>query len=132
MANVTNERLEELKGFALLGTISRDEARELRLLTAEREEDIDAYYERQVVAAGGHTRRIIYRGRRGCADHLTGFPWDRLFLVELKKPKTHASKAGAPRIHQTIDADEWRTVGVLKVFLKSRAEIDAWIKRACA
>lgn len=89
-----------------------------------REEDIDTYYEKAVEAAGGKTRRIIYRGRKGCADHLTGFPFNRLFLVELKRPK-----GGKISIQQEEDMRFWLALGVRKEFIFTKSEVDSFIKR---
>lgn len=91
------------------------------------EADIDAYFILQVTIAGGITERIQYRGKRGAADHLTGFPYNRLFLVELKRPK-----GGKIRIAQLQDAVNWFHIGVEKVYLRNHAEVDRWIKKVRA
>ena len=91
------------------------------------ESDIDKHFVEAVSAAGGVTKRIAYRGERGCADHLTGFGFNRLFLVELKRPKRYNI-----RVLQQKDAELWSHVGVEKVFLKSHAEINAWIAKVRA
>lgn len=91
------------------------------------ENDIDAFFIECVSAHGGVTERIQYRGKRGCADHLTGFPFNRLFLVELKRPK-----GGKIAVLQHKDAEKWFLMGVQKVYLKSYAEVRTWVKRvAC-
>ena len=87
-----------------------------------KEESIEAYYERAVKAHGGVTRRIIYRGRKGCADHLTGFPFTGLHLVELKRPV-----GGIVSIQQREDAKHWIAVNVAKHFLHTRELIDTFL-----
>lgn len=91
------------------------------------EADIDQHYIDAVSAFGGITERVQYRGKRGCADHLTGFPFNRLFLVELKRPK-----GGKIAVLQNQDAEKWFLVGVQKVYLKTFKEVDDWVRRvAC-
>ena len=91
------------------------------------EADIDKHFIEAVSAAGGVTKRIAYRGERGCADHLTGFGFNRLFLVELKRPRRYNI-----RRLQELDAKFWVQIGVEKVFLKSYAEINTWITKVRA
>lgn len=91
------------------------------------EADIDSYFVETVSAYGGITKRIAYRAERGCADHLTGFASNRLFLVELKRPK-----GGRIAALQDRDAKLWSEVGVEKVYLKSHAEVLRWVKRVSA
>lgn len=88
------------------------------------EVDIDKYFIECVSAAGGITKRIQYRGERGCADHLTGFPYNRLFLVELKRPK-----GGRIRKLQHEDAKTWALMGVEKVYLSNFIEVYRWVKK---
>ena len=107
--------------------IRRDERRAKRKAVKaadEKEESIDVYYEESVNAAGGGTRKIAYRGRRGAADHLTAFPCNRLFLVELKRPV-----GGRIRHHQWEDSKWLAGFGVQKEFLHTRAAIDTFIQR---
>lgn len=89
-----------------------------------RECTIEDYYVEQVIAHGGVTRKIIYRGRRGCADQLTGFPFNRLFLVELKRPR-----GGKISVHQDQDANDWFAIGARKEFLHTKASVDEFILR---
>lgn len=91
------------------------------------EADIDSHFIEAVSAAGGITKRVQYRGERGCADHLTGFPWNRLFLVELKRPT-----GGRIRVAQSNDAECWFLIGVEKVYLRNVAEINRWIAKVRA
>jgi len=60
--------------------------------------------------------------RRGCADRLVGFE-GRLYLVELKRPR-----GSRKSIQQTEDAKFWAAVGVVKIYLYTVEEVDAWIK----
>ena len=92
-----------------------------------KEVDIDDYYIEAVSAAGGITKRIAYRGERGCSDHLTGFSSNRLFLVELKRPE-----GGRIAVLQHRDSQLWSHVGVEKVYLKNFVEVNTWIKRVRA
>lgn len=93
-------------------------------MTGEKESSIEDYYIESVEAVGGGTRRIAYRGRRGAADHLTAFKFNRLFLVELKRPK-----GGRIRVQQWEDAKWLQGFGVQKEFLHTREAIDAFIRR---
>lgn len=88
------------------------------------EADIDDHFIEAVSAFGGITERIQYRGKRGCADHLVGFPFNRLFLVELKRPQ-----GGKVAALQHEDSKKWALVGVEKVYLKSYAEVNTWVRR---
>jgi len=92
-----------------------------------KEADVVAHFRAEVVKAGGVERLIQYRGRRGCADHLAGFPYNRLFLVELKRPK-----GGRISAHQEQDERDWCAVGVQKAYLYTREDVDHWIARVRA
>lgn len=91
------------------------------------EADIDSYFIEAVSSNGGVTKRIQYRGERGAADHLCGFPWNRLFLVELKRPK-----GGRASVMQQQDFECWFLIGVEKIYLRNFAEINRWIKKVRA
>jgi len=91
------------------------------------EADIDEFFVDTVHNAGGVTERIQYRGKRGAADHLTGFPYNRLFLVELKRPK-----GGKISKLQVLDADRWFDIGVEKVYLRNYAEVVQWVSKVRA
>jgi hypothetical protein len=91
------------------------------------EADIDKHFAEAVSAAGGVGKRIAYRGERGASDWLVGFPFNRLFLVELKRPK-----GGRIRRAQLNDAQLWMHVGVEKVWLRTIEEVNRWIKKVRA
>jgi len=88
------------------------------------EADIETYFDEQVKKHGGKSRPIIGRGWRGCSDRIAAFPYNRIYLVELKRPKD-----GTIRVHQQLDAEFWAPLGVQKEFLFSCAEVDAFIRR---
>lgn len=94
------------------------------MASAVKECNVEDYYVSAVKAAGGGTRPIAYRGRRGAADHLTLFPFNRIFLVELKRPK-----GGKIRMQQWEDAKWLQTFGVQKEFIHTFAAVDAFIAR---
>ncbi len=85
---------------------------------------IEEYFEARVLEVGGGTRRIAYRGRRGCADQLAIFKFNRFFLVELKRPK-----GGKISIHQDEDAKWLLALGVRKEYLHTKQAVDTFIAR---
>jgi len=91
------------------------------------EADIDKHFAEAVSAAGGVGKRIAYRGERGAADWLVGFPFNRLFIVELKRPK-----GGRIARLQEKDAELWFHVGVEKVWLRTYEEVNRWTKKVRA
>lgn len=94
------------------------------------EADIEKHFMDAVSAGGGITERIQYRGKRGCADHLTAFPFNRLYLVELKRPNDRGGAMGG-RVSklQEIDEKRWAQVGVQKVYLWTFEMVNRWVKR---
>ena len=95
-------------------------------MVRDSEQDVVDYAVREIEARGGVARPIIYRGRKGCADYLVGFPVNRLFLIEFKRPK-----GGKIGIHQSIDAEQWFAIGVMKEFLFAREMVDCFLRRVC-
>lgn len=93
----------------------------------EYETGVERYLDEAVSVAGGVSRPIIGRGWRGCSDRLVAFPYNRLFLVETKRPSD-----GRIKIHQQLDAEFWAQVGVIKVFLFSCKEVRDWVQRVKA
>jgi hypothetical protein len=91
-----------------------------------REHTVQEYLEAEVRRSptGGFVERIKYLGKRGCADDLVIWPWNRIFLVETKRPK-----GGRISIHQHEDAKRLLIVGVKKVYLYTRDEVDRWIRK---
>lgn len=87
---------------------------------------VEEYLCDQVEAHGGGHRKMQYIGRRGCSDQFIVFPWNRIFMVETKRPK-----GGKISIHQEDDAKWLLTFGVLKVYLFTKYEVDAWIRKVC-
>lgn len=83
---------------------------------------IEEYFEKRVLEAGGGSRRIAYRGKRGCADQIAVFKFNRIFLVELKRPK-----GGKISVHQEEDWHWLFEFGVKKEFLHTKANVDSWI-----
>jgi hypothetical protein len=62
-------------------------------------------------------------GCRGVPDRIAIFPFNRVYFVELKK------KGGDVRRHQWLWSVKVLEVGVNSEFIKSKAEVDAWIRR---
>ena len=93
-------------------------------MTGPREETIVDYFTRRVDEEGGGTRPIAYRGRRGCADQLAIFCVNRLFLVELKRPK-----GGKISVQQSEDEKWLLRFGVKKEYIYTKYEVDAWLRR---
>ena len=85
---------------------------------------VEKHFCEAVSAHGGVERKIQYPGRRGAADRLVGFPFNRLFLVELKRPK-----GGRISVHQEDDEKSWAQVGVQKVYLHTIPAVNQWIAR---
>lgn len=90
------------------------------------EATVEDYLCEQVLAHGGGHRKIQYVGRRGCSDQLVVFPFNRIFMVETKRPK-----GGKISVHQEDDARWLLNFGVLKVYLFTTYEVDAWIRKVC-
>jgi hypothetical protein len=85
---------------------------------------VEKHFCEAVWAAGGCERKVQYLNRRGCADRLVGFPFNRLYLVELKRPK-----GGRISPHQEDDERYWAQVGVQKVYLYTVTAVNQWIAR---
>lgn len=86
------------------------------------EAEIEDYFCDEVARYGGRTRKIQYVGLRGASDQLTGL-FGRLYIVELKRPS-----GGVISIHQSKDAEAWAEAGIEKVYLKTKAEVDTWLR----
>ena len=91
------------------------------------EAQVEKHFCEAVSAAGGVERKIVYLQRRGCSDRLVGFPFNRLFLVELKRPR-----GGRISPHQQEDERYWAQVGVQKVYLHTIAAVNQWVSRVRA
>lgn len=85
---------------------------------------IEDYLCERVEALGGGHRKLQYIGRKGCADRLVVFPSNRLFLVELKKPK------GGRIDHAQHEDTMWlHDFGIVKVYLFTKFEVDHWLAK---
>jgi hypothetical protein len=89
-----------------------------------KESSVQEYLESEVIAAGGGFERIKYAGKRGCADDMVFFKFNRIFLVECKRPK-----GGKISIHQHADATKLLNFGINKVYIRTKYEVDAWIRQ---
>lgn len=88
------------------------------------EDDTEDYFVKRVAECGGFVRKMKWIGHNGAADRFAAFPWNRIYLVELKRPK-----GGDIRKHQEMDARDLLKVGVKKEFLTTRHEVDAWLRK---
>jgi hypothetical protein len=89
-----------------------------------REHTVQEHLEHEVRRGNGFVERIKYLGKRGCADDLVIYPHNRIYLVETKRPK-----GGRISVHQHEDANRLLKVGVRKVYLYTRDEVDRWIRK---
>jgi hypothetical protein len=90
------------------------------------EADVEKYWCELVFQNGGIQHKLKYLDQDGAADRIAFFPHNRIFLVELKRPK-----GGRIRQQQMWDAQNLLQVGVLKEFLYTKHMCDMWIKRVC-
>ena len=89
-----------------------------------RERTVQDHLEHEVRIRGGFAERVKYAGKRGCADDLIIWPYNRMYLVELKRPK-----GGRISVHQHLDAAALMRVGVYKVYIYTKDEADRWIRK---
>lgn len=87
------------------------------------EHAIEEYLVRCVGSIGGMALKFTSPGLRGVPDRLVILPGNRFYFVELKK------RTGAIRALQWVFATRVLNVGVNVEFIKSKAEVDAFIKR---
>ena len=89
-----------------------------------KEETIVDYFVRKVEEYGGGARPLAYRGRKGCADFLAVFKFNRMFLCEMKRPR-------GGKIHhcQHEDATWLLTYGIRKEYLYTKLDVDNFIVR---
>lgn len=86
------------------------------------EAEVEDYLCERITENGGRTRKIQYVGLRGASDQLVGL-FGRLYIVEVKRPS-----GGVISIHQSKDAEAWAEAGIEKVYLKTKAEVDTWLR----
>lgn len=89
----------------------------------DKEADIEAYLEARVVALGGICEKFTSPGKRGVPDRIVTLPYNRIFMVELKRP------SGRYRKLQEIDHRERLQRGCAVETLWSKKEVDAFIRR---
>lgn len=92
-------------------------------VSEDSEAQIERYLHEQVVARKGWTQKFVSTGRRGVPDRIVFLPVNRVFFVELKK------QSGTIRQHQWLWAVKMLDYGVNVEFLKSKAEVDAFLRR---
>ncbi len=86
-----------------------------------REEHVEQYLRREVKRAGGLCEKHISPGNAGVPDRLITLD-GRMFLVETKAPK------GPLREAQKIDHAQRKRCGVAVVVLRTKDEVDSWLR----
>lgn len=87
------------------------------------ESAIEAYLVKRVKALGGVALKFTSPGLRGVPDRIVVLPSNRHYWCELKK------RTGSIRALQRVFATRMLDVGVNVEFIKSKAEVDAFIRR---
>lgn len=90
----------------------------------DKEKQIELYLVRRVKATGGLIRKITYVAYNGCPDRLVLFPGGKIFFVELK------TKTGLLSLQQLAEHAGYKSMGVNIEVLKSRKDVDDFIKRS--
>lgn len=93
-------------------------------MVSDSEQTVVDYFTGLLDAAKWQWRLVIYRGRKGCPDILCAGPYNRMFLVEMKRPK-----GGRLDPLQVEDHAEWFKVGVLVQVVWTREHADAFMVR---
>jgi hypothetical protein len=84
------------------------------------ERDVEAYFRREVAAAGGVAFKFVSPSHRGVSDRVVCLPGSTWF-VELKRPGGRLSPL------QKVFAAEMERLGQNYTVLSSQREIDEWI-----
>ena len=86
------------------------------------EKDIERYLVRRTVEHGGVAYKWVSPGRVGVADRFVLLPGGVVWFVELKTAKGRLSP------WQKLFAAEMRRRGMNYIVIRSKGEVDAWIK----
>lgn len=93
------------------------------VIKGDSEDAVELHFNQQVAAHGGQAYKFVSPGCAGVPDRIAIFPFNRVYFVELKK------KTGRIRSLQWLWSVKVLDVGVNVEFLKSKVEVDAWIRR---
>lgn len=97
-----------------------------------RESKVEAYFNQQVKAVGGLTRKLKWGNQRNAPDRIAFFPYHPFFptgatwLVELK------ATGEKPRAAQLREHERLRTAGANVITLSTFQEVDEFIKGVVA
>ena len=86
------------------------------------ERDIERYLVRRTIEQGGVAYKWVSPGRVGVADRIVLLPGGVVWFVELKTVK------GCLSPWQKLFAAEMRRMGMNYIVIRSKEEVDAWIK----
>ena len=86
------------------------------------ESDIERYLVRRTIEHGGVAYTWVSPGRVGVADRIVLLPGGVVWFVELK------TATGRLSPWQKVFAAEMRRMGMNYIVIRSKEEVDAWIK----
>ena len=86
------------------------------------ERDIERYLVRRTIAHGGIAYKWVSPGRVGVADRIVLLPGGVVWFVEIKTAKGRLSP------WQKVFAADMRRMGMNYIVIRSKEEVDAWIK----
>ena len=86
------------------------------------ERDIERYLVRRAIEQGGKAYKWVSPGHVGVADRIVLLPGGVVWFVELK------TATGRLSPWQKVFAADMRRMGMNYVVIRSKEEVDAWIK----
>ena len=86
------------------------------------ERDIERYLVRRAIEHGGKAYKFVSPGHVGVADRIVLLPGGVVWFVELK------TATGRLSPWQKLFAAEMRRMGMNYIVIRSKEEVDAWIK----
>ncbi len=86
------------------------------------ERDIERYLVRRTVEHGGKAYKWVSPGHIGVADRIVLLPGGVVWFVEIK------TATGRLSPWQKVFAAEMRRMGMNYIVIRSKEEVDAWIK----
>ena len=86
------------------------------------ERDIERYLVRRTIEHGGKAYKWVSPGHVGVADRIVMLPGGVVWVVELKTVKGRLSPL------QKVFAADMARMGINYIVIRSKAEVDAWIK----
>lgn len=93
-------------------------------MVSDSEAVVESYFREAVSAAGGVEFKLRTPGKDGAPDRMAMFPNNRVFFVELKRPK-----GGRVRDLQQRWAEHVLQVGVNVEFLYTTGAVNSWVRR---